>query len=78
MKKDFIQLTDWSADRLLTLLETALRLKRLTAQDEVFRPLEGKVMTMVFAKPSLRTRVSFEVGMHQLGGKALYIAPQEI
>ncbi len=48
--------------------------KKATKQD----PLKGKVMGMVFEKPSLRTRVSFEVGMAQLGGKALYIGPDEV
>lgn len=48
--------------------------KKTTKQD----PLKGKVMGMVFEKPSLRTRVSFEVGMAQLGGKALYIGPDEV
>jgi len=41
-------------------------------------PLKGKVLGLVFEKPSLRTRISFEVGMHQLGGKALYIGPDEV
>ena len=42
------------------------------------KPLDGKVMGMVFEKPSLRTRVSFEVGMKQLGGHAIYIGPDEV
>jgi len=42
------------------------------------RPLDGKVLGMVFEKPSLRTRVSFEVGMKQLGGHAIYIGPDEV
>jgi ornithine carbamoyltransferase len=41
-------------------------------------PLKGKVLGMVFEKPSLRTRISFEVGMHRLGGKGLYIGPDEV
>ncbi len=41
-------------------------------------PLKGKILGMVFEKPSLRTRISFEVGMNQLGGKAIYISPDEV
>lgn len=78
MKRDFLSLADWSAEHWQSMLERTLRLKKDTVKGSGFQPLKGKVMAMVFAKPSLRTRVSFEVGMHQLGGKALYIAPQEV
>jgi len=52
--------------------------QRVKAQPNRFRnALEGKTLAMLFEKPSLRTRVTFEVGMEQLGGEALYLGPQE-
>src|SRR5208282_1906614 len=53
--------------------------RRVKAQPSRFRgALEGKTLAMLFEKPSLQTRVTFDVGMEQLGGKALYIGPQEV
>lgn len=71
-------ITDWDTDKILKVIERSLDLKRETKKGMDYRPLKGKVMGMIFQKPSLRTRVSFEVAMHQLGGTALYIAPTEI
>ena len=79
MKRDFLSFSDWSSEELWDLLELAAHLKReLRAgilQDHILR---GKTLAMVFQKPSLRTRVSFEVGMKQLGGYALYLGPEDI
>ncbi len=60
------------------ILDEALRLKALQKASVPFQPLRGKTLAMIFQKPSTRTRVSFEVGMYQLGGHALPLSPQEI
>lgn len=74
----FLNLLDWSSADLKKLIDEALFLKR-EYQTGGNRPiLQGKSLAMVFQKPSLRTRVSFEMGMQQLGGHALYIGPSEI
>jgi ornithine carbamoyltransferase len=59
-------------------LETALQLKRELQVGIAHTMLAGKTLAMVFQKPSLRTRVSFEVGMTQLGGHAIYLSPDDI
>lgn len=76
--RDFLSVDDLTPDELHLLLDFARDLKaRLRAGD---RPalLAGKTLTMVFEKPSLRTRVSFETAMFQLGGNAIYLGPQDI
>jgi len=79
MKRDFLSFSNWSSEELWELLELSAHLKReLRAgipQDHILR---GKTLAMIFQKPSLRTRVSFEVGMKQLGGYALYLGPEDI
>jgi len=60
------------------ILDEAVKLKALRRSRIPFRPLFGRTLAMVFQKPSNRTRVSFEVGMYQLGGHALHISPEEI
>jgi len=77
-KGDFISLSDAPTGELWRLLELARDLKA-EWQAGGNRPLlKGKVLGMIFQKPSLRTRVSFEVGMQHLGGQALYLSPNEI
>ncbi|UCE19440.1 MAG: ornithine carbamoyltransferase [Gemmatimonadota bacterium] len=78
MKKDFVSIADLSADEVWNLLHTAKEIKAKTQKGEPHTPLAGQTLTMIFQKPSLRTRVSFEVGMYQLGGTALYLSPNEI
>src|SRR5258708_17143524 len=74
----FLEITDCTPAALEKLIRFAIQLKR-ELQSGGNRPaLAGKVLGMVFQKPSLRTRVSFEVGMLQLGGHALYLSPAEI
>jgi ornithine carbamoyltransferase len=74
----FLGLLDWSAGDLKKLIEDAIFLKR-EYQTGGNRPiLQGKSLAMIFQKPSLRTRVSFELAMHQVGGYAFYLSPQEI
>ncbi|RLA95992.1 MAG: ornithine carbamoyltransferase [Deltaproteobacteria bacterium] len=78
MKRDFVSLYDFSKEELLALLKRAKELKEMQKRGENYRPLEGKTLGMVFEKPSTRTRVSFEVGMYQLGGHALFLSSQEM
>ncbi|MCI0768918.1 MAG: ornithine carbamoyltransferase [Chloroflexi bacterium] len=73
-KKDFLSLTDFTSEQLRRVLKKAAELKRATDH----RPLEGKTLALLFQKPSLRTRVSFDVGMGQLGGRVIYLSPDEV
>lgn len=76
--RHFLELSDWSSEELQGLLQLAIELK--AGQRNGGNPplLKNKVLGLVFQKPSLRTRVSFEVGMWQLGGTALSLTPEEI
>lgn len=76
--KHFISLADLSALQIEHLLKQALELKKAWQAGKTNTTLRGKVLAMVFQKPSLRTRVSFDVGMLHLGGQALYLSPAEI
>jgi ornithine carbamoyltransferase len=76
--RDFISTDDFSREDLLLVLKSAQDLKRRLKTGEQSAPLAGKTLAMIFQKPSNRTRVSFEIGMHQLGGHALYISGPEI
>lgn len=79
MKRDFVRIADWSAPELWEALDLALHLKREHRAGVSHRDvLAGKTLAMIFQKPSLRTRVSFEVGMTHLGGHALYLGPDDI
>jgi ornithine carbamoyltransferase len=75
-KKDFISIRDWSADELDALLLSARAIK--SHPSKYRKRLDGKALAMLFEKPSLRTRVSFEVGIHQLGGFSLCLTHSEI
>ena len=74
--RDFLSIRDLRAEELRALLEVAAQMK---AYPRAFGDtLTGKTLAMVFEKPSLRTRVSFDVAMHDLGGHSVYLAPEEI
>jgi ornithine carbamoyltransferase len=75
-KRDFLALTDLTGDELLALLPRSAELKALRKRGEPVRTLEGRTLGMVFEKASTRTRVSFEVGMVELGGYAVYLTTQ--
>lgn len=77
-KRDFLQITDFSTDELNKLFELAVEVKKLTKDGNSPTPLSGKSFACIFHKPSLRTRISFEVGIAQLGGSSLYITDKEI
>jgi ornithine carbamoyltransferase len=74
MKRDFLRVLDWSPQELAASFELAARVKGLTKAGRPHRPLEGKSLALLFQKPSLRTRVTFEIGMQQLGGIAVYLS----
>lgn len=74
----FISFNDITPDEMNELLDLASDLKKQTAARIPHRLLEGKTLGMIFAKSSTRTRVSFEVGMYQLGGHSLYLNSQDI
>jgi ornithine carbamoyltransferase len=78
MKKDFIAIADYSPAEIQALLDLAVRLKREREAGGNPPILKGKVLAMIFQKPSLRTRVSFDMAMRHLGGDALYLSPEEI
>lgn len=73
-----ITLEDFNADEAQQILDTAIDLKQRQKAGETHHLLAGKTLAMIFQKPSNRTRVSFEVGMYQLGGLALNIRPTEL
>ena len=73
MNKDFLSLSDWSLVELEEMFALAGKLKDRQKNGEPHRLLEGKTLGMIFEKSSTRTRVSFEVGMYQLGGHALFL-----
>ena len=74
MQKDFLALTDWKRSELEQVFELTRELKEKQKRGEPHRLLEGKTLAMLFEKSSTRTRVSFEVGMFQLGGHALFLS----
>ena len=75
--RHFLSLLDLSADELKQLLQRAIELKKLHRAGEIHEPLKNKVLAMIFEKSSTRTRVSFEAGMAQLGGHAMFLSPRD-
>ncbi len=78
MKRDFLAITDFTKDEILEIMELAKELKKIRKNGKEYRPLKGRSMAMIFQKPSARTRVSFETGLYELGGHALYLSPNDI
>ena len=78
MKKDFLAITDLSSEEINDMFTLASDLKKKTKSGKKHHVLNGQTLAMIFQKPSARTRVSFEVGMFQLGGHALYLSPNDI
>lgn len=77
MKKDLISMLDVK-DNIHEILDLAMKLKEEKKKGMIGEPLKNKSLGMIFEKPSTRTRVSFEVGMTQLGGHALYLSPRDL
>ncbi len=76
--RDCLTLAEFTPEEVGLILDEAAKIKTLQKSRIPYRPLRGRTLAMVFQKPSNRTRVSFEVGMFQLGGHALSLSPQEI
>jgi len=76
--KDFLAIADYSPSELQELLDSAVALKKEWQEGGNPPLLKNKVLAMIFQKPSLRTRVSFDMAMRHLGGDALYLSPAEI
>ncbi len=77
MNKDFLTIHDLSPDEVEHVLDLAAHLKAMQASGVPHRYLEGQTLGMIFEKSSTRTRVSFEVGMYQLGGSALFLSSHD-
>ncbi len=78
MTKHFLTLADFDRADLRRYLDSAIKLKEDTRSGKRKTSLEGKILGLVFEKASLRTRVTFEVGMRQLGGDSIYLSAQEV
>ena len=76
--KHLLKLMDWSTEEIISTLDLADRLKEEKKKGIRHPILEGKTLGMIFEKSSTRTRVSFEVGMHELGGQALFLSSKEL
>ena len=76
--RSFTRVADWSREELLQVLDLADDLKRKQQAGEEHRLLPGRTLGMIFQKPSTRTRVSFEVGIYQLGGTGLYLSAGDL
>jgi ornithine carbamoyltransferase len=77
-KKDFISIADFERSELEEILDLAIRQKKQHHEGTLERTHVGRVLACIFHKPSLRTRVSFEVAMHNLGGTSLYLTDKEL
>jgi ornithine carbamoyltransferase len=75
--RHFLSLLDLSGDELRGLLRRAVELKALHRSGEIYAPLQNRVLGMIFEKSSTRTRVSFEAGMIQFGGQAIFLSPND-
>ena len=76
--RDLLSLLDYTSEEVLYLIDTAIKLKKDTAEGKLAPILAGKTLGMIFEKNSTRTRVSFEVGMNQLGGHAMFMHARDL
>ena len=72
--KDFLRITDLEASEIKALVKRAIELKSSISP----KPLSGSNISLLFEKPSLRTKLSFDIGVHQLGGHPIYMGPDEV
>ena len=78
MKRDFLHITDFTTNEIWETLDLAKEIKEKLKNREDYKPFKDHSLAMIFAKPSARTRVSFESGFFRLGGHALYLGPNDI
>jgi ornithine carbamoyltransferase len=78
MKKDLLAINDFSREEILKLLKQSAKLKQMRIDNVSYEPLKGKSLGMIFSKHSTRTRISFEVGMFELGGQALFLTTEQL
>ncbi len=78
MKKDLLTIADLTSKEVDDILTLSAKLKKKQKQGRTYHPLKGKSLGMIFEKSSTRTRVSFEVGMYQLGGQALFLSANDL
>src|SRR3972149_2883093 len=76
--KDFLAISDYSSDEIQVLLDLAVKLKKVYFKKGNTHIFKEKPLGMIFQKPSLRTRISFDMAMRNCGGDALYLSPSEI
>lgn len=77
MTRHFLTLKDLTPGELQTILKRGIELKKMQKAGEIFEPLKNQTLAMIFEKSSTRTRISFETGMTQLGGHALFLSPRD-
>lgn len=75
--RHFLTLMDFSRDELQLMIQRAIELKKMRKNGEVYEPLKNLTLAMIFDKSSTRTRVSFEAGMNQLGGQAMFLSSRD-
>lgn len=75
--RHFLTLLDFSRDELQQVIDRAIVLKKMHRDGVIYEPMKNKVLGMIFEKSSTRTRVSFEAGMAQLGGHAMFLSPRD-
>ena len=78
MKANFLHVNDLSESNFKEIIQISHWIKKKFKNNDSFLPLTGKTMAMVFAKPSARTRISFETGFYRMGGHALFLGPKDI
>ena len=78
MKKDLLSINDFSREEILTLFDKSIDLKAKRKKGIEHLPLKGKSLGMIFNKNSTRTRISFEVGMYELGGQAIFLTGDQL
>jgi len=78
VKRDFLHITDFTADEIHETFSLAKEVKARFKNREDYKPFKDHTMAMIFAKPSARTRISFETGFFRMGGHSLYLGPSDI
>jgi ornithine carbamoyltransferase len=76
--RDYLQVADYTPEEIGYVVDTAIDLKRRRAMGELYQPLRGKTVAVLFEKQSTRTRVSFQAGAAQLGADSFYLRPDEL